>query len=303
MGDRGGGWREPARLELLQLRGRAPGWGYRRSGAPAVEPTALACLGLHASGETSGEGVDSTPALIATSADWLATIQQADGSLGLSAKQPTPGWTTPLGLLLWQAVMSHEPEQRRAVAWLLGQEGKRISPSDDPDRIVGHDTTLAGWPWVAGTHSWLEPTALAILALRRAGLGTHPRVAEGYRLIRDRAIVTGGWNYGNKSAFGNALRPQPGPTGLALMALPPGDRRTPTVRRAVAYLHATLPDVRASASLGWGLLGLRVQDEVPESADGWLAEAFGRATGRPDAAPKLALLLLAGGEHAIRLFT
>jgi hypothetical protein len=143
---------------------------------------------------------------------------------------------------------------------------------------------------------------MAVLALRRGEQATHARVEEGYRLIRDRAIVTGGWNYGNKAAFGHPLRPQPGPTGLALLALAQRDPRTPTVARAIQYLHETLPTVRASASLGWALLGLRAWASAPDEADRWLGEAYLRAKGRPDATTKLSLLLLAGGTHALELF-
>lgn len=312
--DRSEDWREGARGELLRLRGRATAWGYRSGAAPGVEPTALACLGLLASRDAAGSrsGARSTGgsdgagagagAAIAACADWLVTIQGPDGSLGLSESLATPGWATSLGLLLWQATAGHEASRRRGVEWLLRQEGERIPHARDPDRIVGHDTMLVGWPWVGGTHSWLEPTALAVLALRRAGLAGHPRVVEGSRLIRDRAIVTGGWNYGNTSAFGHPLRPQPGPTGLALLALSRRDGRTAAVGRAIDYLSETLPGVRASASLGWGLLGLRAWGRAPDAAGRWLAEAYRRASGRPDAAPKLALLLLAGGDDAIELF-
>jgi hypothetical protein len=277
------------------------GWGYRAGGAAAVEPTVLACLGLLADCDPAGEGTE-PEAIAARCAAWLAQFQRSDGAIGLSPAQSEPGWTTPLALLLWQAVAGHQSERRRAVGWLLQQQGQRISPADDPDHIVGHDTMLAGWPWVAGTHSWLEPTAMALLALGRAGLAAHPRVVEGYRLINDRAIISGGWNYGNKAAFGHPLRPQPAPTGLALLALARGRERTPVVAQAIAYLQATLPAVRASASLGWGLLGLRAWSDAPRQAEGWLIEAYNRATGRPDAAPKLSLLLLAGGTHALRYF-
>ena len=73
--------------------------------------------------------------------------------------------------------------------------------------MIGHDSTLVGWPWVDGTHSWLEPTALAILALCREGLGDHPRVAAGIALILDRALEDGGWNYGGKAVFGRSAAP------------------------------------------------------------------------------------------------
>jgi hypothetical protein len=311
MVDLGTDWRRDARNELLRLRARGPAWGYRKDGSPSVEPTVLACLGLLASRtppetgdstrELAGEGAADVAAIARASAEWLAEIQGSDGALGLSPAQPVPGWATALGLLLWQARGGHRVQAQRAVDWLLRAQGERMSPSDDPDHIVGHDTMLVGWPWVAGTHSWLEPTALAVLALGRAGLRAHPRVLEGCRLIRDRAIVTGGWNYGNKSAFGHPLRPQPAPTGLALLALAHHDDRTPAVERAICYLRETLPGIRASASLGWGLLGLRAWSIAPEEAECWLAQAYQRAAGRADAAPKLSLLLLAGGTHALEL--
>ncbi len=295
-------WTQPARRELLRLRGGEPGWGYRAGATPGVEPTALAGLGLLVS-EPDAPPADGRRAT-RDAADWLATLQRPDGSLGLSATEPTPGWTTPYALLLWKALATREPECRRAARWLLGIKGRATPRSDDPERIVGHDTTLVGWPWVADTHSWVEPTALAILALGRAGLGEHPRVVEGLRLIRDRAVDTGGWNYGNKATFGRGLRPQPAPTGLALLTLAqtPGEPRAPLVDRAIRYLTATLPGVRAVWSLGWGLLGLRAWSVEPEEADRWLAEAYRNALGRPDAAPRLAHLLLAAGERTLSLF-
>jgi hypothetical protein len=299
-------WRTAARRELLRLRGRATGWGYRQGASPGVEPTVLACLALLATHDDGdAQGADSPAdarAIGLACADWLALIQGRDGALGVSESQPDPGWATSFGLLLWQALAVHGASRRRGWEWLLRQEGERIPNDGGSDRIVGHDTMLAGWPWVGGTHSWLEPTAMAVLALRRDGLGDHSRVVEGFRLIRDRSVESGGWNCGNKSTFGRPLRPLPAPTGLALLALAGRDDRTDVVTRAIRYLHVTLPGVRASASLGWGLLGLRAWRSVPPEADRWLAEAHERATGRPDAGPKLALLLLAGGDHALRFF-
>src|SRR5262249_12865366 len=161
------------------------------------------------------------------------------------------------------------------------------------ERTIGHDTTIVGWPWVSGTHSWVEPTAAAILALRKEGHGAHPRVRDGLRLLRDRAIVTGGWNYGNSSAFGHDLRPQPGPTGLALLALAGIERRNGLVERALGYLQASLPATRAPQSLCWGVLGLRAWGCCPATADDWLREAFEVTLCRPDPGTRAAHLLLA----------
>ena len=294
------GWTDAARRELLGLRGGAAAWGYRAGGTPGVEPTALACLGLMASRTDAAPGADSTA--IRAGADLLVALQRPDGSLGVSADPAMPGWATPYALVLWTALDGYEAPRRRAAAWLLGQVGETSTEPPGPRRVIGHDASLRGWSWASGTHSWLEPSAMAVWALRREGLGDHPRVVEGLRLIRDRAIDAGGWNYGNKAVFGRELRPQPGPTGLALLSLAGAEGRSATVERASDYLLAALPGTRASASLGWGLLGLRAWGHRPALADDWLAEAYRKVAGRPDAAPRLAILLMAGGAHAPELF-
>lgn len=282
---------------LLGGREGATAWAYRRGGSPCVEPTVLACLALRAAAGRDGDRSE-----VRTAADWLVSLQQRDGSLGVSARLTNPGWGTAYALLLWKALGIQETARRRATAWLLAERGETTPLSADPERVVGHDTTLVGWPWVEHTHSWVEPTAIAVVALRREGLVDHPRVREGVRVIQDRAIVTGGWNCGNKAVYGRPLRPQPGPTGLALLALAPERVRSDAIDRAVTYLSAALPNVRAAESLGWGLLGLRAWGEWPEGADGWLRESFEKVAGRPDAAPRLALLLLAAEEQALELF-
>ena len=195
----------------------APG-ATAMTGARASEPTALACLGLWSC--RSHSPPEARRGAIQRGADWLQTLQKADGSLGIAPSLPSPCWATPHAILLWNALEVHAPARRRAAAWLLEQKGNPIAvDAAYLGSVVGHDTTLVGWPWIEGTHSWIEPTAMAILALDREGLGNHPRVAEGIRVVLNRALAQGGWNYGNTSVFGRQLRPQPGPTGLALLAL------------------------------------------------------------------------------------
>ena len=294
-----GDWSEIACRELAGLAGPDGAWGYRRGASACVEPTAMATLALLARG--SG-GMESTPAPVRRVAAWLASVQQANGSLGLSSTQPTPGWTTPYAVLVWRALGVNDDRAHRAAEWLLAQKGRTLSPGDDPDGVAGHDTTLVGWPWVADTHSWLEPTALAVLALGVVGWGAHPRVVEGLELIRNRAVVSGGWNYGNRAVFGRPLRAQPAPTGLALLALAGTGRRSWTIDHAITYLETTLPGVRAPVSLGWGLLGLRVWGVVPEGSRQWLGEAYAAVSGRPDVAPRIAPLILADTAGSERLF-
>lgn len=290
-------WLEAARSVLMRLRDRTGAWGYRTDRGPTTEATALCCLGLWSTrrlllSSTEREAID-------RGADWLQELQQADGSIGVSPGLPHPGWATPYCLLLWQALDVHPQARQRASAWLLEQKGAQIDTDLALLRsVVGDDQLLLGWPWVSGTHSWIEPTAMAILALDRQGLGNHPRVEEGIKMILDRAFPLGGWNYGNKAVFGRALRPHPEPTGMALVALAtrPGKTRSRAVDLAISYLHQLLPTVEAPCSLAWGVLGLRAWDACPAAAETWLARSFARHGGRRDITAGLGLLALAGGD-------
>jgi hypothetical protein len=132
-------------------------------------------------------------------------------------------------------------------------------------------------------------------------LHSHPRITAGIELILDRALDAGGWNYGNKSVFGTELRPQPGPTGLALLALASSGVESRAVSAALAYLLQTLRDLRAPVSLGWGILGLRAHHACPMEAETWLARSYTRSIGKPDASMGLALLLLASSERTLDL--
>jgi hypothetical protein len=292
-------WIQEARRELVALCGQSAAWGYRKDQRPSVEPTALACLGLLASapGKASVADLETTQ----QAANWMQAIQRPDGSLPVSDGLTLPGWATSYGLMLWANLAGKDEPRRRARAWLLSNKGVRLGLSNPAERVIGHDGNLVGWPWVAGTHSWLEPTALAIIALKQDGMHDHPRIKEGTKLILDRALDSGGWNYGNKSVFGTELRPQPGPTGLALLALAPIGEESKAIPVALAYLRGTLLDVEAPVSLGWGILGLRAHNACPIEAEAWLARSYKLTSGKPDAAMGLALLLLASCERTLNL--
>ena len=288
-------WTDDARRRLLDLR-RGPGaWGYRARSAPAVEPTSLAGLALLAIEGGSDEG----RAAALASARRLASIRRPDGSLGVTDALDEPGWPTSFAMLLWSALGGFEAERSAATGWLVRLEGTTIGRiKDDP---MGHDASIVGWPWVAGTHSWVEPSAIAVLALAREGKADHPRVREGARLLLDRAIPGGGWNLGNPVVFGTPLRPLPGPSGLALLALSSLDRRSKVVESAISYLRAALAETLAPASLGWGLLGLRAWGAEPPEASEWLASSFEKASTRDARMAELALLLLAAGPRSMEV--
>ncbi len=266
---------------------RDGGWSYSPSGTVCAEATSLACMALTVR-STRTDVVEEGLAL-------LAGMQHRDGSIPVVRNMEAPAWTTGLAILAWcsaAAEFSFDAQKESAVAWLLRTRSKTIDPNPS---VYGHDTMLTGWSWVADTHAWVEPTAYAVLALRAAGKAAHPRAGEGARLILDRAIPTGGWNYGNPRVYRNTLRPFPGPTGVALAALTDqtADSRIET---GITYLRNELERVRSPMSLGWGLIGLSAWGRRPPDAPAWLEESAIRSLRRPPNALFDSLLLLAAVE-------
>ena len=103
----------------------------------------------------------------------------------------------------------------RGIDWLVETRGVALERTEQ----LGHDSTLIGWPWVEGTHSWIEPTAWAVLALKSAGLSQHPRTREAIRLLIDRLLPDGGCNFGNTVVLGQQLLPHLQSSGICLLAL------------------------------------------------------------------------------------
>jgi hypothetical protein len=282
-------WKLQIIQRLLETAHPGGGWPYQVPSAPSAEPTALACLALAA------QGVEQ--ASVRNGLRWLADRQQVDGSVAVNAMDTQSCWATALACLAWYdsrdlGGTSFSANKNAAVDWLLKSEGK---PFKSNPAIYGHDTQLTGWSWVAGTHSWVEPTAYAILALRATGLGNHPRTREGVSLLLNRAISEGGWNYGNSKMFGSELRPFPAQTGMVLAALA-GEPRQTCVDKAIQFLHSELPRVRTPVSLGWGLIGATAWQARPDSADSWLADCAERMSYRPAQPLFDAMLLLADAQ-------
>jgi hypothetical protein len=178
---------------------------------------------------------------------------------------------------------------RRATSWVLSHKGTPAPQSGD----IGHDTTLCAWSWVDGTHSWVEPTAINLLALKACGHAKSDRCREAVHLLCNRAVPSGGWNYGNRETYGVPLRPHLQPTGLALSALAGEASAAREVAAATAYLHSSLNAKVATASLCYGLIGLAAHGEEPQGAARWLESAARRTLQQGVPPYQLALLALA----------
>lgn len=270
------------RSQIIDQVARQPLCGYQPDAAPATEPTALAAIALADHNQT-GAAI--------RAAEWLALIQTNEGSLGVSADLATPRWPTSLAVLAWQRVDPQRYNQhiRSAVRWILAIEGEISELTED----IGHNTQLVGWPWVEGTHSWVEPTSFCVQALKAAGHASHPRTREAIRVLVDRQISTGGWNYGNTEVLGQTLLPHVQPTGSAMLALAGEADVSACIERSLVYLERSLSAKTTTASMCWGVIGLAAHDRRPPDADLWLESAYGRTIRRDQSPYKLALLALA----------
>ncbi len=284
-------WQETIVDRLRTAQGNDGGWGYRPRGKTCAEPTALACMAL--------SPIPTSRPSVERGLQWLADHQRDDGGVPIAENVKVPCWPTGLAVLAWLhpptiGTGHHTKNIERAVTWLCHTSGLPIPRRPE---ILGHDTTLIGWSWVQGTHSWVEPTAYATWALRQAGLAKHRRTQEGIQVLLDRVITGGGWNYGNTSVLNQTLRPFPGTTGLALRALM-GEDSTAAIEQSITYLQDELRRVRAPMTLGWGVLGLAAWHRHPPEAAEWLAECA--ATIEPDEPSAIydALLLMASDAVA-----
>jgi hypothetical protein len=225
-------------------------FGYRVGQSDAAEPLALAALAFL--GENRAKQVRRC-------SDRLEAFQNSDGSIGVRPDQ-SPFWPTALAAFLWAAAREKHAPRENAVQWLLTARGEPVESTRD---IVGHDTSLIAWPWVLGTHSWLEPTAMAVAALKANGLGDHGRTRQAIRLLNDRLLPNGGCNYGNTEVLGQTLRPHLQPSGMCLWALQ-GEKKTPKSLATIEVVEQMTRELSdrgaAPVSHSWGVIGLSAEN-------------------------------------------
>ena len=234
-----------------------PGGGFSsKPGGPfQVDSTAWGILALTVCGG-SAELLDQSRHL-------LMLEQLADGRICVNNTHPASYWPTALAILAWQDSQSCREAQQRAVRFLLETTGFHFPRESDAP--LAHDSLLKGWPWVGDTHSWVEPTAMAMMALRATGYGHHDRVREAVHMLLNRQLPHGGWNYGNTRVFGKELHPMPESTGAALTGLA-GIVDREAVLPSLTYLRNEVARLRTPISLGWSLIGLAAWKHSPSNA-------------------------------------
>ncbi len=252
-----------ARLDFLR-RAQNPdgGWGYFPGKQSWLEPTFYAALALH--GEAASDKA------------WgmLICWQQADGSWRPSNDVQVSTWGTSLCVTLATLRGEFGEPFRKGAAWLLGSTGVESNLVNRAAARLGllkaeRDLSLKGWPWKPNTSSWVEPTAHALVALKKASAklandDLRERVQVGEAQILDVRCRDGGWNYGSPRALRVELPSYPETTALALLGLQGHGNLTSAIEVASRMAHATAsPLARA-----WLAISLRLHGaEAPPATD------------------------------------
>ena len=231
------------------------GYAAKPKGDYRPDATAWAILALSSAGTKDN--------LLESSRARLLDSQLKDGRVCVSPEHPDAYWPTPLAILAWQGSHSQLEPQSRAIDFLINTTG--LHWQRKADSPVVHDTSIQGWSWTGNTHSWIEPTVLSLIAFQSAGYGTHKRAKEATRMLMDRQLNQGGWNYGNTVVFDQELRPMPENTGMALNALA-GRVAEEKVTKSLNYIASQIKHLRTPLSLGWSLLGLEAWGKRPDDA-------------------------------------
>ena len=240
----------------------AGGFAEKPNGSWRPDSTAWAILAMEAAG-IRADLIDGGKAALAVS-------QFHDGRVCLP-EAPNVIWPTSLAILAWQEDRQYVEAQNRAVDLLLNISGNHWNM--DPKAPVEHDTSIPGWPWVIGMHSFLEPTAMSLLALERVRQDSHQRFQEGIRMLMNRRLPHGGWNYGNTRVYGSDLLPHIDTTGIALTALA-GHTSEESVKNSLQYLRAEAENCRTPLSLGWALFGLGAWGIFPGESEMWIEQTL-----------------------------
>lgn len=217
------------------------GWGYSRGKTSRLEPTCWALL-----------------ALPSENADVLRRWPAHDGLLAERAGGDSNYAFHALALIVLMARnVQHVTGNSSLVGGLLRAKG--VTSASTVNR---QNNALVAWPWIADTFSWVEPTAWALLALKkgaRAG-GVRvdaKRIADARALLLDRCCVGGGWNYGNANMLGKDLKPYVSTTAIALLALQ-DDRSEPAVERSIEFLERAAVSERSGVALSLAFLAVKV---------------------------------------------
>jgi hypothetical protein len=238
------------------------GWGYYPGKNSRLEPTCWALLAL--------PDLDPTVLTAWPVADGLLQ-ERRSGDINFAFHALAIVALTARGL-------EHASGNATLTAKLEGARGIKL----DESKINRQNNQLQGWSWIAGTFSWVEPTAWALLALKRAAAAGHridsARLTEAQALLVDRCCEHGGWNYGNANMLGKQLRPYIPTTAIGLLALQKCEHPvTEVVSRSLQYLERAATSEPSAGALSLSALALSAYSRPAEGVRTLLRDHSTRA--------------------------
>ncbi len=247
--------------QLLALQNPDGGWGSEHGRQSNTEATAYALMALN-----SGQEAPDVQPHVQRGLSWLVNLQHSSGSWPLSARITTVTWATSLAVIALAGSSQYRKPVLRGAGWLLDKHGVKPGQRHSFVRLLIPRKTLnmqpdrQGWPWVLQTANWAEPTAYALIVLKKLGslldnkLARH-RVHQGERFLYDRMCVGGGWNYGNSVVLDVQLLPYPETTAVCLIALQ--NRQTQHENQlSLQALNKMIHQEQSGLSLSWTIICL-----------------------------------------------
>lgn len=272
---------------LLSSQNPDGGWGYAPRQGSAVEPTSAVLLTLR---EISACAPASRLAV-----DWIKSARQADGGWGFNSSDSESAWQTAWAVLALAQGGEAGDFVDRGVQWLLSVKTLQLNEDtmQTSKRGLTVNPLLPGWPWLPGQAPFIEPTALAILALKSIlALADNERMHEGLQYISECRCPGGGWNVSNPAMFNSFLPAQAYTTALVLIALrrfAPGSIHSGDIKVLRSEMHRD----GGVLALAWGLLALRALEDDDTPAETRLASMQGPNGGWADNPYKTAVALMA----------
>ena len=293
----------------LLVAGQNPdgGWGWTKGRISTTECSSLALLALASLND------DAHSAAIRRGLNWLIRRQNIEGSWSLNESIAFPSWATAMAILALNIWPEYQAQVVKAGKWVLRQEGSKpglvanllVTLSFRKKPVILNEE-LIGWPWMAGTFSWVEPTSYFLVALKRikrqlANTNVDERIEHGESMIYDRMCADGGWNYGNSVVYGEKLWPYADITAIALIALQ-NHREAMENRLSLAALQKMLKKVYSGLALSWSAICYEIYGQDAADLRKLLIRGF-ETTGFLGESKSLALYILAltGGAKYFRI--
>ncbi len=254
-------------LQHLVSVGKDGWWPYNADQtAYSIEATAYALLALRQNADVVNKSVD-----------FLISAQLDSGGWGTTPGVAEWDYTTYLALFALNVARRQHPGivTRTASACakahdlLLDGRTEFLTPAGRVFFLMWSGPSYdyaRGWPWMAKTFHWVEPTCLALLAIDASEIAGKKllKAADHARAyLAEVSCVDGGWNYGNRIVLGAPVPPMAVNTAqgiLALQAQPQGA----LVASALAYLDRADNEFMSIVETAWSALA---RDAVGRPSD------------------------------------